>query len=68
MFKLLEGNKVNVFQYLPVQFVLDLSAKNFISEVDKFCKYYNCIEKVKNKNKQYNVRNESQIKEINNNI
>jgi len=47
MHKYLEGNKVNVFQYLPIQFVLDLSAKNFITEVDKFCKYYNCIEKVK---------------------
>ena len=37
MYKFCEHNKVNVFQYLPIQFVLDLSAKNFISEVDKFC-------------------------------
>lgn len=41
--KYCESSKSNVFQYLPIQFVLDLSAKNFINEVDRFCQYYNCI-------------------------
>ena len=41
MYRYCETNKINVFQYLPVQFVLDLSAKNFINEVDRFCQYFN---------------------------
>lgn len=42
MYKYCESQKLNVFNYLPFQFVLDLSAKNFINEVDRFCQYFNC--------------------------
>lgn len=47
MHRYCEQNKLNVFQYLPVQFVLDISSKNFISEVDRFCQYFNIAEKIR---------------------
>ena len=49
MHKYCESQKTNVFQYLPVQFVLDLSAKGFVNEVDKFCQFFNIIEKANKK-------------------
>ena len=52
MYKYCESQKTNVFQYLPIQFVLDLSSKNFTNEVDKFCHYFNIIEKAKFKAKE----------------
>lgn len=55
MHKFCEHEKLNVFQYLPVQFVLDLSAKNCINEVDKFCQFFNSIERVKKVNGYNNV-------------
>lgn len=42
-----EQNKINVFQYLPVQFVFNFSKKDFTHEIDKFCHYFNSIEKVR---------------------
>ena len=37
MHRYCESNKINVFKYMPVQFILDISAKSFINEVDRFC-------------------------------
>lgn len=51
MHRYCESVKSNVFQYLPIQFVLDLSHKSFVSEVDRFCQFFNILEKVK-KNKE----------------
>jgi hypothetical protein len=53
--KFCEGSKLNVFQYLPIQFVLDLSSKSFLHEVDRFCQYYNCIQKVKIKQHEESI-------------
>lgn len=47
MHKFCESQKLNVFQYLPVQFVFDLNLKSFLFEVDRFCQYFNCIDKAK---------------------
>ena len=32
---------------MPMQFVFDLSLKNIQQEVDRFCQYFNCIEKIR---------------------
>jgi len=45
---------------------LDLSAKNCVHEVDKFCQFFNSIEKVKKVNGFNNVDN--QLSEINSTI
>jgi len=47
MWKFCEQNKQDVFQYLPTQFVLDFASKDFSKEVDQFCQYFNCIERIK---------------------
>ena len=37
MHKFCESQKLNVFQYLPIQFVFDLSSKSMVLEIDRFC-------------------------------
>lgn len=47
MYKFCESQKVNVFKFMPIQFILDLSVKNFVFEVDRFCQYFNSIERIR---------------------
>ena len=47
MHRFCEQARLNVFQYLPVQFVLEITAKNFTHEIDRFCSYFNTIERVR---------------------
>lgn len=42
-----DNQKLNVFQFMPIQFILDLGQSNMVAEVDRFCQYFNCIEKVR---------------------
>ena len=50
MVKYCDSNKIDVFKYLPMQFVIDFSSKSFTAEIETFCQFFNCIEKVKHKN------------------
>ena len=45
MHRYCEINKLDVFQYLPIQFTIDFSSMSFTHEIDKFCGYYKMIEK-----------------------
>lgn len=47
MQKFCEQQKLDVFQYLPIQFVIDFSQKNHSQEIDKFCQYFNSIETIR---------------------
>lgn len=58
-----EHNKLDVFQYLPTQFVLDFSSKDFQKEIDQFCQYFNCIERVRLQDKD--LDDEQAIDKIN---
>jgi len=44
-----DQNKLDVFQYLPIQFVFDFSSKTFSHEIEQFCQYFNCIERFRKK-------------------
>jgi hypothetical protein len=48
---------------LPVQFVIDLSSKYLISEIDRFCQYFHIIEKVKRS--QQNTSGDDALTQIN---
>ena len=49
MHRYCELNKLDVFQYLPIQFTIDFSSMNFTHEIDKFCGYFNMIQKYNRK-------------------
>ena len=44
-----ELNKLDIFKYLPIQFVFDFYNYNFTHEIEKFVTYFKSIEKVKQK-------------------
>ena len=46
MLRLCENNKLNVFDYMPIQFVFDFYNINFQSEIERFTQYFNCLAKV----------------------
>ena len=57
-----ESNKVNVFDYLPLTFVIDIDC--YISDIKKFITCYNTIEKITKLNNQIKMIN-SNIQQIN---
>ena len=46
--KLSDANHFDLFSILPVTFVLDYGSPQYKLEFDKFCNYFNVIEKFKN--------------------
>lgn len=40
-----ESKKINVFDYLPLTFVLELDSINYAYDLDKFISYFTFIEK-----------------------
>ena len=49
MHKYCEQNKLNVFDYMPITFIIHFGNSNHIQEVEKFCTYYKLINKHKDK-------------------
>ena len=45
--KFCESSKLDVFDFLPIQFVLDFSEKSIAKDTQKFWRYFNAIEKQK---------------------
>jgi len=41
MVRYCEQNKLDVFQYLPIQFVFDFGSKNMTKEIERFCNFFN---------------------------
>jgi hypothetical protein len=40
-----ELKKINVFEYVPITFVLEVNSVNYAFELDKFITYFNAIDK-----------------------
>jgi hypothetical protein len=47
MLKYCENNKIDVFKYVPIQFIFDFSSTCLLQEINKFCIFFNTIEKLK---------------------
>lgn len=47
--KLSDSVHLDIFSFLPVTFILDYSSINYKQDFDKFCNYFNVIEKFKAK-------------------
>jgi len=47
MSKLCENLRIDVFEHIPITFVIDLGTPLCQHEFDKFCYYFNMVEKFK---------------------
>lgn len=41
-----ENKKINVFDYVPVTFLLEVDSANYATELEKFVAYFTYIEKI----------------------
>lgn len=41
-----ESRKINVFDYVPITFLLELDSPNYAFELEKFISYFTLIEKL----------------------
>ena len=49
MYRFCELQKLNVFEYMPLQFVIDFSNKGFLNEVERFVQLFTAVDNVKSK-------------------